>query len=162
MRATPKPRTDGQPPGASRKAARTNKERMGSTFPGVCRCGATLKKLKLLVGRVCRLERAIEARGDSVVTLGHLAGRADDILDRVCRVLNVPLRHLQHGGRTRALSEARWLAAAALAAHGIPHSGIAIALRWTTPSNVSHALKSHTARLAQPDYARAWAKISAK
>jgi len=82
-------------------------------------------------------------------------------LAHVCLAIGVPLKHLQHGGRTRALAEARWLAAAALAAEGIPHSGIGNALGWTTHSTVGYALKSHAARLDRPAYARTWGLITA-
>ena len=129
----------------------------GETPPGVCRCGETFKRL---AARVTRLETAAKAQGASVVALGHLSGRAAEVMARVCASLKVPLQNLQHGGRTRALAEARWLAAAALSREGIPHKGIVIAMGWTTPSTVSCALKSHAQNLDRPNYARAWALIS--
>ena len=155
MRSSRKPSTPLPVGCVAAKAERT--KAAGETPPGVCRCGDTLKRL---AARIERLESAASARGASVVALGHLAGRAEEVLTRVCLAIGVPLKHLQHGGRTRALAEARWLAAAALAAEGIPHSGIARAMGWNTPSTVSHALDSHAENLNRPNYARAWALVS--
>lgn len=117
--------------------------------------------LRTLAERIERLERAQSAKHDGIVTLGHLHGDAEAITRRVCDRLGLTLKQLQHGGKSRPLSEARWLTAAALAQAGVPQSAIARALLWGTPSTVGHALRSHKRSLKDRNgYAKAWAKIS--
>ena len=110
MRATPKPRTDGQPPGASRKAARTNKERMGSTFPGVCRCGETLQVLSSRLARLERLHLPEFAAETAAVTLPVPPSRLEAIAQVVASHCGVSMADLKSRTRTPHLANARMLA----------------------------------------------------
>ncbi len=119
--------------------------------------------LEVVAGLLKRVQRLEELEAERAAQLDKRLsfGTAEQLVQRVCQLLNVDVDTLRSPCREKAVATARWMAAGLLSKCEFTQAKIAKAVGWRATTSAHYGLERHAECLAaSPHYARVWAELS--